>query len=240
MAAKVDPTEAVAEIGLTTCYCGTELAALEHDLSERAGVLSATVDRTTATAHIRYDPTITDAATLASELSAGGYDCTCRDCPDSRCQPGHPAVSAGDRLGGQPSAGAPPHLKPEHDGAPGHPMPGGGGATSHDEHAGHGASMVADMFRRFVVSALLTIPLEPRNVDRAWHAVRKNLGLDAIRLHDLRHACATFLLASGASPRTVMKPLGHSQISLTMNTYAHVLPEIERTAVDDAARHLFG
>jgi integrase len=56
----------------------------------------------------------------------------------------------------------------------------------------------------------------------------------------LRHACATFLLASGASPRTVMKVLGHSQIGLTMNTYAHVLPEIERTAVDAASRHLFG
>jgi hypothetical protein len=35
-----------------------------------------------------------------------------------------------------------------------------------------------------------------------------------------------------------MKTLGHSQISLTMSTYAHVLPEIERAAVDDAARHL--
>ncbi|MGC4839278.1 tyrosine-type recombinase/integrase [Micromonospora vinacea] len=61
-----------------------------------------------------------------------------------------------------------------------------------------------------------------------------------MRLHDLRHACATFLLVSGASPRTVMKVLGHSQIGLTMNTYAHVLPEIERAAVDEAAKHLFG
>jgi integrase len=61
-------------------------------------------------------------------------------------------------------------------------------------------------------------------------------GLDWLRLHDLRHACAPLLLASGASPRTVMKILGHSQIGLTMNTYAHVLPEIERAAVDQAAR----
>jgi hypothetical protein len=37
-----------------------------------------------------------------------------------------------------------------------------------------------------------------------------------------------------------MKTLGHSQIVLTMNTYAHVLEEVERTAVDDAARRLFG
>ncbi|WP_341869565.1 tyrosine-type recombinase/integrase [Micromonospora inaquosa] len=63
---------------------------------------------------------------------------------------------------------------------------------------------------------------------------------DWLRLHDLRHAFATFLLVSGASPRTVLKVLGHSQIGLTMNPYAHVLPEIERAAVDEAAKHLFG
>ncbi|WP_406072365.1 hypothetical protein [Micromonospora sp. NBC_01638] len=49
--------------------------------------------------------------------------------------------------------------------------------------------------------------------------------------------CGTFLLVPGASPRTV---LGHSQIGLTMNTYVHVLPDIERAAVDEAAKHLFG
>jgi integrase len=82
--------------------------------------------------------------------------------------------------------------------------------------------------------------MEPRNVDRAWHAARAKVGLTWLRLHDLRHTCATFMLASGASPRTVMKTLGHSQIALTMNTYAHVLPDVERAAVDDAAKRLFG
>ncbi len=37
-----------------------------------------------------------------------------------------------------------------------------------------------------------------------------------------------------------MKTLGHSQIALTMNTYAHVLPDIERAAVDAVAKKLFG
>jgi integrase len=45
-----------------------------------------------------------------------------------------------------------------------------------------------------------------------------------LRLHDLRHVCATFLLLSGASPGAVMDTLGHSQIGSTMNTYAHVPP----------------
>ncbi|MEV1145994.1 tyrosine-type recombinase/integrase [Micromonospora sp. NPDC049799] len=83
-------------------------------------------------------------------------------------------------------------------------------------------------------------PMDPDHIDRTWHKIRVAAGLDWLRLHDLRHACATFLLVSGASPRTVMKVLGHSQIGLTMNTYAHVLPEIERAAVDEAAKHLFG
>jgi hypothetical protein len=46
-------------------------------------------------------------------------------------------------------------------------------------------------------------------------------------------------LAAGASPRTGMKTLGHSQIGQTMNTYAHVLPEIEREAIDAAAKVIF-
>lgn len=90
-----------------------------------------------------------------------------------------------------------------------------------------------------VFASTIGTPIEPRNLDRAWQATRSRAGLPWLRLHDLRHACATFLLASGASPRTVMKTLGHSQISLTMNTYAHVLADVERTSMDAAAEKLF-
>jgi integrase len=82
-------------------------------------------------------------------------------------------------------------------------------------------------------------PLEPRNVNRSWYAVRSRAQLGSLRLHDLRQSCASFLLAAGAFPRTVMKTLGHSQIGLTMNTYTHVLPEIEREAIDAAAKVIF-
>jgi len=81
--------------------------------------------------------------------------------------------------------------------------------------------------------------LEPRNVNRSWYPVRSQAGLGPFWLHDLRHSCASFLLAAGASPRTVMKTLGHSQIGLTMNTYTHVLPEVEREAIDAAAKAIF-
>ncbi|WP_207620799.1 tyrosine-type recombinase/integrase [Streptosporangium minutum] len=83
-------------------------------------------------------------------------------------------------------------------------------------------------------------PIEPGNLSTRWRVARKRAGLDWLRLHDLRHACASFLLASGASPRTVMKTLGHSQIGLTVNTYTHVLPDIERAAVDALAKRLLG
>ena len=60
--------------------------------------------------------------------------------------------------------------------------------------------------------------MEPRNLDRSWQALRASVDLEWLRLHDLRHALATFMIATGSDPRTVMKTLGHSQISLTMNT----------------------
>lgn len=192
MAAKIAPTDAVAEIGLHTCYCGTELAALEHDLSTRAGVLSATVDRTTATAHVRYDPTVVDPTVVAAELTTGGYDCTCRDCADSRCQPGHPAISDGDRFDGQPSAGPPPYVKPDHDAAPGAHIQGRGASShgAHDDHAGHGASMVADMFRRFLISAVLTIPI------LVFSPIGHSLGIAAQRPLGLSTAWFGLILAT--------------------------------------------
>ncbi len=51
-------------------------------------------------------------------------------------------------------------------------------------------------------------------------------------MHDLRHGCATFLLASGVVPRTVMEVLGHSTYRLTMDLYGHALPERMHSAAD--------
>jgi integrase len=54
--------------------------------------------------------------------------------------------------------------------------------------------------------------------------------LPDIRFYDLRHTCASLLLAQGIHPRVVMEILGHSQISLTMNTYTHVVPQLQNQA----------
>ena len=73
-------------------------------------------------------------------------------------------------------------------------------------------------------------PLAGGNVTRDFKKLLAAAGLPPRRFHDLRHSCASFLLAQGVSPRVVMEILGHSQISLTMNTYAHVLPSLQTEA----------
>jgi site-specific recombinase XerD len=56
----------------------------------------------------------------------------------------------------------------------------------------------------------------------------------------LRHSAASLLLALNIHPRVVMELLGHSQISLTMDTYSHTVPEILRDAVDKLGAALDG
>lgn len=49
-------------------------------------------------------------------------------------------------------------------------------------------------------------------------------GLPPIRFHDLRHTCATLLLAKGVHPKVVSEMLGHANIGITLDTYSHVMP----------------
>ena len=77
-------------------------------------------------------------------------------------------------------------------------------------------------------------PIEPRNVNRAFVALLKKAKLRRVKLHDLRHTCASLLLAEGVAPRVVMELLGHSAIAVTMNTYSHVIPALQ----DESAQRM--
>jgi integrase len=66
--------------------------------------------------------------------------------------------------------------------------------------------------------------------------IARTPGLRTIRLHDLRHTTASLLLAEGVPARVVMEILGHSQISVTLNLYSHVAPEV----ADEAAERMQG
>ncbi|MFI1362899.1 tyrosine-type recombinase/integrase [Streptomyces griseochromogenes] len=81
-------------------------------------------------------------------------------------------------------------------------------------------------------------PVEPRNVYRSFTRVARSAGLRVIRLHDARHGTATLLTAAGVAPRVVMEILGHSQISITMDVYTHVVQDTQREAMSHMDRLL--
>jgi Phage integrase family len=70
-------------------------------------------------------------------------------------------------------------------------------------------------------------PLSGGNLNRTFKATLQRAGLPkSTRFHDLRHTCATLLLRQGVNPKFVQELLGHADISLTLNVYSHVLPDM--------------
>ncbi len=72
------------------------------------------------------------------------------------------------------------------------------------------------------------LPLAPSNIRRSLHTALAHADLPLIRVHDLRHTAATYLLSIGTHPKKVQELLGHSSIMLTMDTYSHVLPAMHQ------------
>jgi len=83
-----------------------------------------------------------------------------------------------------------------------------------------------------VFTSTIETALDDRNVRRAFMDVLTAANLPKMRIHDLRHTCATLLLAQGVHPKAVQSILGHAQISLTMDTYSTLLPSVSRQAAD--------
>jgi integrase len=81
-------------------------------------------------------------------------------------------------------------------------------------------------------------PLEPRNLNRHFDQLLSKAGMHHFRLHDLRHYCASLLLAQGVAMKVVSEILGHTQISTTADIYTHILPEIKKEALDLIGRIL--
>ncbi|MEQ6390384.1 site-specific integrase [Bacillaceae bacterium S4-13-58] len=80
----------------------------------------------------------------------------------------------------------------------------------------------------------------PRNFDRQWKPLMKKSGLKQIRFHDFRHTHATLMLKQGVHPKIVQERLGHSSISVTMDLYSHVLPNIQKAAAEEFGSKIFG
>ena len=70
-----------------------------------------------------------------------------------------------------------------------------------------------------------------RDVLSQLKALLKEADLPDVRFHDLRHSAATLLLSEGVHPKVVQELLGHSNISMTMDVYSHVLPSMQQDAI---------
>jgi integrase len=81
-------------------------------------------------------------------------------------------------------------------------------------------------------------PLHSSSVTQAFQRHLEVAGLPHQRFHDLRHACASLLMAQGVNPRVVMEILGHSQITLTLDTYSHVAQSIQGDALAELSASL--
>jgi integrase len=53
-----------------------------------------------------------------------------------------------------------------------------------------------------------------------------------LRFHDLRHTCASLLIAAGAHPKAIQERLGHQSITLTTDRYGHLLSDFDAALVD--------
>jgi len=148
----------------------TSQAVVEQVLARRPGVLAVQANAVGQTATVRYDPARTSVAELTGWIRDCGYHCAGQSVPDHICDPmaesgdghhdeptaaehgHHDTPPAGDRAA-EPGAATPDHA--------GHPGPSGQEMMGHGGHHGAGsmADMIRDMRNRFLVAALLSVPI---------------------------------------------------------------------------------
>jgi integrase len=79
-------------------------------------------------------------------------------------------------------------------------------------------------------------PIDPDNLTREFRNIIYKAGIPKGTFHGLRHSYATALLSANVHPAVVQSALGHSSITLTIDTYSHVMPGLEEAAarrIDD-------
>ena len=98
------------------------------------------------------------------------------------------------------------------------------------------AEELGDQYARrdLVFATTFGSPISPINFARRYfHPLLEKCGIKkGFTFHGLRHTHATLLLKQGVNPKIVQERLGHSSIKVTMDTYSHVLPNMQQQAVD--------
>jgi integrase len=80
-------------------------------------------------------------------------------------------------------------------------------------------------------------PWQPSGITIAFRDLIRHSDVPRVRFHDLRHTHASQLLRAGVHPKVVSERLGHSGVGITLDTYSHVLPGLQKEAAQkvDAA-----
>ncbi|MCP3029019.1 site-specific integrase [Halobacillus sp. A5] len=92
--------------------------------------------------------------------------------------------------------------------------------------------LAADIFQDndLVVCTGLGTPINSSNLRRTFHRLIEEAQVKPIRFHDLRHTHATVLLLQNVNPKIVSERLGHADVRLTLDTYSHLLPNMQLEA----------
>ena len=73
--------------------------------------------------------------------------------------------------------------------------------------------------------------INPSNLrNRSLKPLLNAAGLRPVRFHDLRHTCATLLLSQNVNPKIVSEMLGHASVSITLDVYSHLMPDMQEKA----------
>jgi integrase len=86
-----------------------------------------------------------------------------------------------------------------------------------------------------VFASEIGTPLNHANVYHRFVKLSQRAGVSRIPFHDLRHTHATLLMKHGVHPKVASERLGHADITLTQQTYSHVLPQMQQQAADIVA-----
>jgi integrase len=83
-------------------------------------------------------------------------------------------------------------------------------------------------------------PVNPQSFSSWFAQHTRAAGLPPIRLHDMRHSYATAALLAGIPAKVVSERLGHANIAVTLDTYLHVLPNMQEKAAEQVAQLILG
>lgn len=90
-----------------------------------------------------------------------------------------------------------------------------------------------------VICTKLGTPINPSNLTRTFQRLIERSQVKLIRFHDLRHTHATILLSQNINPKIVSERLGHADVRITLNTYSHLLPNMQLEAAEKINQALF-